>query len=215
MIWMLTASGAEFHLQGWHVLQNEVRVADIAHALAQINRFTGHARRPYSVAEHSLLAAQIAKDMGHGPAVQLGALLHDAHEAFTGDASSPVKWAIGAPWALFETEHAKLVARALGVWSTLCAHRRLIKQIDLVCLATERRDLLAWDADTSAPWAILDTPGGEVEPWGEDLNNPARAEATWEDWRQEFLCRVTTLQAEVEARLRESGWTPSDEGQAT
>lgn len=203
MTWMLTASGAEFHLQGWRVLENEVRLPDVAHSLAQINRFTGHARRPYSVAEHSLLAAQIAREQGHGPAVQLAALLHDAHEAYTGDVSSPVKWTVGAPWGLFEAEHAQRVARALGVWAAQCAHRRLIKHIDLVCLATERRDLLAWDGSASNHWPILDTPGGEIEPWPEDLTNPARAEATWEDWRQEFLCQATTLRAALEARMHE------------
>ncbi len=64
MNWMLTASGTEYHMDGWQLLANEVSVQDVAHALSQINRFTGHARRPYSVAEHSLLAAQIARELG-------------------------------------------------------------------------------------------------------------------------------------------------------
>lgn len=48
--------------------------------------------------------------------MQLAALMHDAHEAYTGDVSSPVKWAVGPDWALFEAKHDKLVARALGMW---------------------------------------------------------------------------------------------------
>lgn len=202
MRWMITASGGQYNLDGWAVLGNKVDLQDIAHALAQINRFTGHARRPYSVAEHSLLAAQIARELGYGPAVQLAALMHDAHEAYTGDVSSPVKWTVGPDWALFEAEHDKLVARALGIWAARCAHRKTLKHIDLVCLATERRDLLPWDPEFSEPWAILDTPGGEIEPWGEDLTSPARAEASWEDWRQEFLCAATTLRAQVEASIK-------------
>lgn len=201
MNWMLTASGTEYHMDGWYFLANEVSLQDVAHALSQINRFTGHARRPYSVAEHSLLAAQIAQEMGAPPSAQLACLLHDAHEAFIGDLGSPVKWAVGGVWKVFEAQHELRVAKALGVWPAMCAHRQLVKQIDLICLATERRDLLAWKPDTCMSWAALDAPGREVQPWHEDLNNPARIDAAWEDWRQEFLSAATTLRAQVEASI--------------
>lgn len=61
-------------------------IEDIAHALSQINRFTGHTRDPYSVAEHSILVAQMCESQ-----YQLEALLHDAAEAYLGDVSSPLK----------------------------------------------------------------------------------------------------------------------------
>lgn len=67
---------------------NTPRIEAIAHSLAQINRF-GHASRPYSVAEHSLLVCEIVKSMGLDCHAQRAALMHDAHEAFTGDVATP------------------------------------------------------------------------------------------------------------------------------
>ena len=49
--WILTATGRDFHLSGLPTVMPDAapRIEDIAHALAQINRYTGHAARPYSV----------------------------------------------------------------------------------------------------------------------------------------------------------------------
>lgn len=64
---------------------------DIAHALSQICRFGGHARRFYSVAEHSVLVADVVEASGADPTEQLIALMHDAHKAYLGDIPSPIK----------------------------------------------------------------------------------------------------------------------------
>lgn len=63
-----------------------IHLSDIAFALARINRFTGHANPPVSVAEHSINVSRICdpKDARHG-------LMHDAAEAFVGDVASPLK----------------------------------------------------------------------------------------------------------------------------
>lgn len=72
--------------------ERAAREAAVAHALSLLNRFTGHIPYPYSVAEHSTLAAKL---WGRTPIERLAILLHDAHEAFMGDIASPVKAAIG------------------------------------------------------------------------------------------------------------------------
>jgi hypothetical protein len=59
----------------------------IAHHLAMQCRFNGACRRFYSVAEHSVLSADVARDETLARAM----LLHDAHEAFLGDVVSPLK----------------------------------------------------------------------------------------------------------------------------
>jgi len=63
-------------------------VVVIAHALSKLCRFTGHISGTsiYSVAQHSVLCSYLV------PAEHtLDALMHDAHEAYVGDMSAPLK----------------------------------------------------------------------------------------------------------------------------
>lgn len=197
MTWMLTAHGREHHLAGIDQQLNEPNISEIAHALAQINRFTGHTKRPYSVAEHSVLVADIAENKGASTSAQLAALLHDAHEAYTGDVSSPAKWAIGEPWDVFEHSQAAAVHNALGVRAAMCAHRASIKHWDLIALATERRDLTAYDAAKHRPWPILDNPHNPVQPIGLNLMAQVRCDMRWSDWIEVFMQRHEDLQRKL------------------
>lgn len=193
-LWITTAHGAEHHIAGIEATRNEHSIDVIAHACAQINRFTGHTARPYSVAEHQLLCADIAAHLGLPPVVQLACLVHDAHEAYVGDMASPLKWAVGAAWEQIEQQHARDLRRWLGLHSVFTAHRGAIKQIDLMALATERRDLLPWTADTHAPWSILDTPGRVVPTYEHtSLSTDKRAHTHWSEWRDQYLERYHAL----------------------
>lgn len=68
-----------------------IDIKDIARSLSRIPRFGGHTTKPLSVAEHSLAVARILSEQGFSSHVQLHGLLHDAHEAFTGDLVAPFK----------------------------------------------------------------------------------------------------------------------------
>lgn len=70
-----------------------IDIEDIAHHLSLTNRFTGAIRCPYSVAQHSLYVSMMLS----GPD-QLHGLLHDAHEAYLGDISTPLKNASDRQW---------------------------------------------------------------------------------------------------------------------
>lgn len=215
MTWMLTATGREHHLGACSAMRpgNTPQIEEIAHALAQINRYTGHACRPYSVAEHSLLVCDIVANAGHGYNAQMAALLHDAHEAYCGDVATPVKQVLGAAWLAFENTQAMLVREAFHIRTAHHAHRHAIKRADLIALATERRDLLPFAHEACAPWPLLDTPGAEVHPAPTSLRVPEWQEALpWQHWRDEFLQRFQQLDL---LRLQAATAIPAADAPAT
>jgi 5'-deoxynucleotidase YfbR-like HD superfamily hydrolase len=68
---------------------DDIDIYDIAHALARQCRYNGHVGHFLSVARHSIwVSEQLA---GHGKAMQLWGLLHDASEAYLGDLVKPIK----------------------------------------------------------------------------------------------------------------------------
>lgn len=198
MTFAIAADGQRLHILPRDIALNSYSAATLAHHIAQINRFTGACARPYSVAEHSLLCADIAAAQGHSAEVQLCALVHDLHEGIVGDVSAPMRYAMGAPWACFERLHQRAMLSALGLrwWPR---HASVVRTIDLIALATERRDLLPQRSADSAPWPELDQPGKEVQPHaGADLTSHERAERSWREWRDEFTTRYTELRKAVQ-----------------
>lgn len=199
--WIITADGRDHAITGTAVTLpgNMPSIEVIAHSLAQINRFTGHACRPYSVAEHSLLVCDIVASMGLGPCAQLAALMHDAHECITGDVASPIKWALGVDWLAFENLHSRMLRHHYGLQTAYIAHGKAIKHADLVALATERRDLMCFDPDRNLPWPIIDTPGAIVKPSPSvNLDDAYRTGAGWRHWLAGFHRRFTSLTAEIQ-----------------
>jgi hypothetical protein len=61
-------------------------IEDIAHALSNICRFTGHIPKRYTVAQHCVLCAKSSLNE-----YKMAALLHDASEAYLNDIASPIK----------------------------------------------------------------------------------------------------------------------------
>ena len=197
--WILTQAGQDQPITGSALLITGAmpRIEVIAHSLGQINRFTGHASRPYSVAEHSVLVCDILAGMGHGPHAQLAGLMHDAHECVCGDVASPVKWAIGTAWIALENPLALLMRKHYHLQAAYTGNRQHIKRADLIALATERRDLMRFAPTVNLPWPILDTPGAEVLPMENvDLNTPVRAAISWRHHRDAFLERYQVLTAQ-------------------
>lgn len=134
----------------------EFNLVDIAHALSQINRFTGHTAYPYSVAQHSVLCARLVPQEH-----QLEALFHDAHEAYTGDVTSPLK-ALLPDYRELEDRMECAMRGALHLPAVKSA---IVKHADLVMLATERRDLMPQD---SSPWNCLvgiEPDYAVINPW--------------------------------------------------
>lgn len=141
--WIQTAAGVAFDLEAPRA--EDVRAGDLAHALAGINRFGGHLRVPhYSVAQHSILCAVLLWQRTRDRLATTAALLHDAHEAYTGDLKAPLKALINAcaPGCLRDLEGG--IDHAIAAWAQLelgqgaADVRRLIKTADLQLLFWER-----------------------------------------------------------------------------
>jgi uncharacterized protein len=121
-----------------------ISITDIANSLSKICRFTGHSTKFYSVAEHCVRASHIPK----GYEAQFATLMHDAHEAFCGDVSSPLK----ALLPDYKTVEAKLQQIVRERYAISHENDDIVRTCDLKMLATEKRDLMA---NSHTYWDIL------------------------------------------------------------
>lgn len=81
--YILTYTGRKFYPLTPSV--DEVHIEDIAHALSNKCRFTGHTEVFYSVAQHSVIVSSLFNTS------PIWGLLHDAAEAYLPDVASPIK----------------------------------------------------------------------------------------------------------------------------
>jgi len=125
-----------------------IHIEDIAHALSQCCRFTGHTKNFYSVAEHSIHVSNLVP-----PEDALAGLLHDASEAYASDMSRPLKDAtdIGVLYKQVENRIQRVVAEKFNLkWPWPPS----IKTADNAMLLREKEELLSpapWDWATSEP----------------------------------------------------------------
>lgn len=188
--WMLTSDGNALDLVTPR--PGHITAIDIAWSLSQQNRFLGRCLRPYSVAEHSLLVCEIAeREFGLDIHGQMAALMHDAHEAYTGDVPSPHKPLLGQAWTDFEARWEDTIRRLFALYGASRLYSHKLKRADLMALATERRDLLP---RSPLPWSVIDG-ADPIQPvdWVR-LMAPERVAMGWEDWRDRWLDRLHELE---------------------
>jgi uncharacterized protein len=141
---------------------SEVDIRDIAHALANQCRFSGHVRRFYSVAQHSFhvsLACE-SKDA-------LWGLLHDAAEAYTLDMPRPLKQhSAFAPYLEVEALIMRSVCERFGLPPEMPPS---VKQADDALLAAEVHSLMTPCEDIWGKWISTVMPwSGTIEPMDPD-----------------------------------------------
>ena len=140
----------------------DIDIRDIAHHLSQINRYGGASCFPVNVAQHSVLALRIAAEILHQPhATQIYTLLHDAHEAWLGDITSPAAVAIDGPYGGaidgIKTTLDSAVMRRFGLSPPDADTRACVDKADRMAFATEWRDTMHGPcpaADEPAPWHV-------------------------------------------------------------
>src|SRR5574337_576340 len=118
--WIETYTGKKFYFL---TPQKEmIDIIDIAHALSQTCRFSGHTRVFYSVAEHCINVSRLLWKRYQDPDLALIGLFHDAAEAYLTDIPTPIKQylpeydtletsvlnAIYENWALYEEDYSKV-----------------------------------------------------------------------------------------------------------
>ena len=145
--WFVTYSGKQF----WPLdpQPQDVCVRDIAHHLSLVCRFGGAVRTHYSVAQHSLIVADILP-----PRLKLRGLLHDATEAYVGDMVRPLKRFMPDYREVENTVWAAIVAR-FALPDITDEDEAQIKEADNIALVTERRDLLL---KFPYQWSVMETP---------------------------------------------------------
>lgn len=193
--WVQTASGAAFDLLAPSAAMVNFE-RDIATPLARIARFSGHIEAgPYSVAQHCVMGADALLRETRRTDLALEFLLHDAHEAYIGDITSPVKAALAKTVAAIfsgvyisdkatasafktalealETPIISAIRSAAGLRGPLSdADQQAIKIMDLRCLATERQHLLgpspaSWGPAVEAARPLRLIGKLRVKPWPE------------------------------------------------
>jgi hypothetical protein len=177
--WIQTFTGKKFHVVEPNT--DDVVIEDIAHALSLVNRYTGHTRVAYSVAEHSIRVMWCVQDMvmdeinaacpdgadwqpdavARLDLLMLTALLHDASEAYLADIARPIKMIPAMqPYRDLEKGLETVIAKKYGLpfpWP------KIVKRADEILLVTEKRDLMG---PSPADWVVREEPlRFKIEPW--------------------------------------------------
>ena len=113
--------------------KHDYPIQEIAHALSNLCRYTGHVRQFYSVAQHSVHVSEWVP-MG----MRMWALLHDASEAYLGDVASPLKRLL-PDYKAIEHRVEQSIAASYGMPFPLPPE---IKRADLQMLVTEQSQLM-------------------------------------------------------------------------
>lgn len=158
--WIQTFSGKRFNPT--KPVSSNMVIQDIAHALSMQCRFSGHIKKFYSVAQHSVLVSYICNEED-----ALWGLLHDASEAYLVDVPSPLKRS-GKFDAYLEFE--KDVQEAVCVRFGLpLKEPPTVKKADQMLLSTEARDLLVnirndwYQSVKPLPFKIIPLPPQKAE----------------------------------------------------
>lgn len=141
--WLLTASGRR--ITYLRPEAGEIDLSDIAKHLSQLCRFTGATSQFYSVAQHSILVAQLVKreldDAGAEKTAEywnqiLAALLHDAEESYINDLASPLKACMEGRYKWIARGITKKVYERFGIsWGY---HNVIVKAGDNKAIVIER-----------------------------------------------------------------------------
>ena len=152
--WIETYTGKKFWFDRYN--PENITIEDIAHALSNVCRYSGHCNRYYSVAEHSYYVSFLVP-----PELALEGLLHDASEAYMADMPSPLKQLL-PEYKNIEKEVMRQVAEKFSLEAGFDKYPE-IKQADWAQLKIEAYHLLP---SRGKEWYFPDSVGVGLVPHG-------------------------------------------------
>ena len=169
-----------------HVLAptpDEICIEDIAWHLNGIVRFTGAVSEPWSVLDHSLYVADLARAEGFDRDTVEASLLHDAHEAYTGDVSTPIKLCLSANGTngvlgAIQGRLQSKIYRALGIVAPVEAIRERVHRLDRRAFVGEWRRFMP------------ESRRGMCDPWAEEYGEPNFPPGFHDDAMSSFCARL-------------------------
>lgn len=184
---------------------SDVVVEDVAFSLAQQSRFSGHV--PVSVASHSLrveelVAARVPDSSATSLWLQLFGLVHDAHEAYLLDVSTPLKMLL-PEYRELEERTENVVREALGLGST-SGLPDPVKEADAIALAEEVHAHLD-PADWETLVALDEASVRRVQQDKIWSNHRIVPDGVAQRWLARFSVLVRELGVDLKAR-RVRGW---------
>lgn len=120
---------------------NDFDILDIAHALGNNCRWTGHCSPFYSVAEHCIHVAELLP-----MELKLTGLLHDAAEAYVHDTPSPLKAYLRRQgFDAFDRLEHEFQSAIYAKFGCDTGKQPIVKAADLVMLRKEAKELMGFD----------------------------------------------------------------------
>lgn len=180
--YVATSSGRLFDVV--NPTPEQVDIHEIAYALANVNRFGGHTKWPYTVAQHSVYCAIECQRRYDTPHLELACLLHDAAEAYVGDVIRPVKRLIASVYRPIEDRVQAAIWQRFGLEIDADVER-VIKDVDNAVVMAESAALMI--GSCSWNWEGVDRSPIEIRRWSE--NGPYNA----------FMAKFRQLFGELES----------------
>lgn len=134
----------------------EIALEDIAHALSQACRYSGHCKKFWSVAQHSLMVMEEMKKNGQSPRMQLLGLLHDASEAYLCDIPRPIKPYINQ-YERWERQLMQAIYKAFEIPLPDQGEMGIINLFDDMVLAAEARIIMPNTDDWASRTSTMQT----------------------------------------------------------
>jgi 5'-deoxynucleotidase YfbR-like HD superfamily hydrolase len=135
-------------------------------------------------------------------------LMHDAHEAFTGDVISPIKDVLNALgdgcWKRWETQVQAQVLERFELTEHWRDWPAEVHRADRIILATEARDLMPPHDRLARDLREIPTSRELV------LDAPRYHQATWQQVRDEFLDRFAELRERMQEHVALQADTPAE-----